>query len=192
MMMDYFELLTDVPDKELKQFREELTAQSVNPMELKKRLAREIVTQFHSQDAAHEAEVYFERVVQRREIPEEIPVREIHIETLVARALKREGFEVVRQPRISGGVQPDIVAKRGDKIFVVEIKMVRTGDLLRTAGLVNSYAEARRMIAQGAVEINGKKVASDKVVADEIDGSVIKVGKRRFVRIINADKKTEA
>jgi tyrosyl-tRNA synthetase len=65
LMMDYFELLTDVPD-------EELASESINPMILKKRLAREIVAQFHSQDAAQDAEAEFERVFQRREAPEEI------------------------------------------------------------------------------------------------------------------------
>ena len=48
LLMDYFELLTDVSDKELAEFKQQLAAQSVNPMILKKRLAREIVSQFHS------------------------------------------------------------------------------------------------------------------------------------------------
>ncbi|TET15548.1 MAG: tyrosine--tRNA ligase, partial [Dehalococcoidia bacterium] len=65
LMMDYFELLTDVSDKELAEFRQQLSAESVNPMVLKKRLAREIVTQFHSAEAAEKAEADFERVVQR-------------------------------------------------------------------------------------------------------------------------------
>ena len=70
LIMDYFELLTDVSDKELAEFRQQLAAQSVNPMILKKRLAREIVGQFHSAGAAREAESHFEKVVQQRGVPE--------------------------------------------------------------------------------------------------------------------------
>ena len=46
---------------------------SVNPMELKKRLAREIVAQMHDQEASRDAEAHFERTVQRRELPDEMP-----------------------------------------------------------------------------------------------------------------------
>ena len=72
MIIPYFENLTDVPDDELAQMRRAMDEASVNPMELKKRLARELVAQFHDAAAASEAEVYFERTVQRRETPEDI------------------------------------------------------------------------------------------------------------------------
>ncbi|MEE8413156.1 MAG: tyrosine--tRNA ligase, partial [Dehalococcoidales bacterium] len=72
LIMDYFELLTDVPDKELAEFRQALENDSVNPMELKKRLAREIITQLYDQKAASKAEQNFVKTVQNREVPEEI------------------------------------------------------------------------------------------------------------------------
>ena len=72
LVLNYFELLTDVPDKELGEFKEGLEQQSVNPMLLKKRLAREIITQLYDQKAAAEAEGHFEKTVQRKEKPEEI------------------------------------------------------------------------------------------------------------------------
>ena len=71
LMMQYFEYLTDVPGEDLQEMRGAVAEQSVNPMELKKRLAREITTQFHGMDAARAAEGRFERVVQRREAPGE-------------------------------------------------------------------------------------------------------------------------
>ncbi|MEE8471921.1 MAG: tyrosine--tRNA ligase, partial [Dehalococcoidia bacterium] len=74
IMMDYFELLTDVSDEELARFRGELEGGSVNPMLLKKRLARELVAEFHDARAAADAEAGFERVIQRREVPEDISV----------------------------------------------------------------------------------------------------------------------
>ncbi|MEJ2047735.1 MAG: tyrosine--tRNA ligase [Dehalococcoidia bacterium] len=72
LIMDYFELLTDVSDEELNEFREQLKRQAVNPMVLKKRLAREIVTQLYDPEAAGEAEEHFSRVFQKREVPAEI------------------------------------------------------------------------------------------------------------------------
>jgi tyrosyl-tRNA synthetase len=69
LMMQYFEYLTDVPGEELQEMRGAVAEQSVNPMELKKRLAREITTQFHGPEGARAGEAHFERVVQRRETP---------------------------------------------------------------------------------------------------------------------------
>ena len=52
-----------------------LMSQSVNPMALKKRLAADIVTQFHGSDEARKAEERFASVRQRREVPEESRVQ---------------------------------------------------------------------------------------------------------------------
>ncbi len=73
LILPYFELVTDVPDEELEEFRHQLGQGTVNPMTLKKRLAREIVTQLYSEQEAREAEEHFERVVQRKEVPQDIP-----------------------------------------------------------------------------------------------------------------------
>ncbi len=72
LIINYFELLTDVPDAELKEFKKGLDNATTNPMTLKKRLAREIITQLYDPKAAAGAEEHFERTVQRREKPEEI------------------------------------------------------------------------------------------------------------------------
>ncbi len=84
LIMDYFELLTDVPDQELEEFREGLKSETVNPMVLKKRLAREIITQLYDQKAATEAEGHFERTVQKKEMPEEIPERRLSRKKIAA------------------------------------------------------------------------------------------------------------
>jgi len=198
LMMDYFEFLTDVPDEELEQFREELAAQSVNPMELKKRLAGEIVALFHTAAAAKEAEAHFEKVFQRREAPEEMeeyPLKKL-VRELEAEALRRqrevastargraltpqEVEELAEVTPVTGGW-----VEAGEESYYVSIPLV----LLKT-NLAKSRSEAKRFLAQGAVEVDDKPVTSNKVAIR--DGSVIKVGKRRFVRIVNADKKTEA
>ena len=72
LINDYFELLTDVPDEELAEYRRQMESQSVNPMLLKKRLAREIVRQFHGEAASMQAEEHFARVFQKGLLPEEV------------------------------------------------------------------------------------------------------------------------
>ncbi|MCJ7670106.1 MAG: tyrosine--tRNA ligase [Dehalococcoidia bacterium] len=68
LILDYFELVTDVPEEEIAEFKKQLKTQSVNPMNLKKRLAYEIVNQFHNTEVAREAEEYFQGRFQTREL----------------------------------------------------------------------------------------------------------------------------
>ncbi|MCK4359811.1 MAG: tyrosine--tRNA ligase [Candidatus Cloacimonetes bacterium] len=56
--------------------------------------------------------------------------------------------------------------------------------LLSNSGLVTSNGEARRMIKQGAVSVNGKKIDDIELNIKIEDSMVIKVGKRRFCKII--------
>src|SRR3990170_4961225 len=56
LMLDYFELLTDVPDDELTAIRRSTEERTANPMDHKMRLARDIVSQFHGEAAAQGAE----------------------------------------------------------------------------------------------------------------------------------------
>jgi tyrosyl-tRNA synthetase len=62
---------------EIAEMQRDLAAGSANPMELKMRLARAIVAQFHSPAAAAEAEASFDRQFRRRELPEDMPVHRI-------------------------------------------------------------------------------------------------------------------
>ena len=73
LIVRYFELLTDVPEAELATMAQEIASGRVNPMSLKKRLAREVVGELHSPEAGRSAQERFEREVQNRELPEEIP-----------------------------------------------------------------------------------------------------------------------
>lgn len=72
LILLYFECLTDMPNNDLEEMRLALENDSVNPMELKKLLARELVTQFHTAKAAVEGEKHFEHTVQQRRTPEDI------------------------------------------------------------------------------------------------------------------------
>jgi len=51
------------------------------------------------------------------------------------------------------------------------------------AGLAKSRSEARRLLEQNAVEINGRTINEDMEMGKIDDGSVINVGKRRYIRV---------
>ncbi|HEY7563895.1 MAG TPA: tyrosine--tRNA ligase [Acidimicrobiia bacterium] len=53
----------------------------------------------------------------------------------------------------------------------------------REAGVVKSAAEARRLLAQGAIEVNGATMTADQIPRNELAGALVKVGKRRFLRV---------
>jgi len=55
--------------------------------------------------------------------------------------------------------------------------------LLRECGLVSSGGEARRMISQRAVKLDGIQLGPDPVPRAQLVGKVLQVGKRRFVRL---------
>jgi tyrosyl-tRNA synthetase len=136
LIMNYFELLTDVPDQELGEFKKELQNKTINPMILKKRLAKEIIAQLYNQKAAAEAEEHFAKTVQRKEAPEEIALG----------------------------------TKSGKSLQ----------DYLVENQLAKSKSEAKRLIEQGAVDVNGEKVTDAyQTVAKD---SIIKVGKRGYIK----------
>lgn len=144
LVLDYFELVTDVPDEEIAGFRRQMESNSINPMILKKRLAREIVAQFHGDEAAGTAEAHFTQVFQQRGVPDEIPT----------------------------------IAVRTDHgpVDLIEI--------LVTSGAAKSKGEARRLLSQNAVEVDGNRVTGPMTAVK--DGSIVKIGKRRWIRIIAA------
>ncbi|MDD3399774.1 MAG: S4 domain-containing protein, partial [Candidatus Pacebacteria bacterium] len=69
-----------------------------------------------------------------------------------------------------------------------EVKISRKSmnimELLIEAGMAPSKAEARRLVEQGGVKIDGKARRDWQETVDIKKGAVIQVGKRRFVKII--------
>lgn len=131
-MRQWFTLTTDVPEDEV----ERLLAG--HPMEAKKRLAREIVAIYHSEEAAEEARQAWEQQFSQRETPDEMP------EAPIARAdLKEDG--TLWLPRLvqfaglakSGKeaqrlVQQGGVSLNGDKYTDPSSEVpVNTGDVLK-------------------------------------------------------------
>ncbi|HKZ25453.1 MAG TPA: tyrosine--tRNA ligase [Acidimicrobiia bacterium] len=58
--------------------------------------------------------------------------------------------------------------------------------LLRSAGLVESSSEARRLISQGAVRLGGERVSEETETRARLAGAVLSIGKRRFLRLLDA------
>jgi len=61
---------------------------------------------------------------------------------------------------------------------------VRLPQLLIAAGFAPSGAEAKRLIQQGGISINGKKFINSCILTDDIDGIILSSGRRKFVRIV--------
>jgi tyrosyl-tRNA synthetase len=56
--------------------------------------------------------------------------------------------------------------------------------LLSAAGLVESNAEARRLVQQGGVKLNGEKLADADLEVEAVGELLVQAGKRRFARVI--------
>ena len=152
LIMDYFELVTDLPDRELEGFKKALDGNNTNPMVLKKRLAGEIVNQLYDLKAATEAEGYFVRVVQRKEAPGEIPECRVSFEQLTSQRAGEAGIDISRLLVATGLAESRSEANRliaqgaisigGEKIST-NIAPVQSGNIIkagkhRFAEVINS------------------------------------------------------
>jgi len=129
-------------------------------------------------------------VFQRREVPEE--VREVHLsftEVGIVRRKQAEGkmkesefsFNEVATPPAEGVEE---ARKSGMKIYQLDDYDISA--MIVETGQAKSKSEANRLIKQGAVSIDGKKISSN--IAKVKSGSIIQVGKRRFAKVINTDE----
>lgn len=146
LIVRYLKLVTLVPADEVAAIDSGLRDGSINPRDAKMRLAREVVSQFHSPEAAANAEAEFVHVFREHELPRNIP------EYVVPEEMVEDGL--VYLPR-----------------------------LLVAVGLVPSTSEARRLIAQGGVHINEERVFDTNARISPVHGTVIRIGRRRFVRL---------
>jgi tyrosyl-tRNA synthetase len=73
LMATYFDLVTDLGAEEIAAVQKGMADGSLHPMDLKKRLAREVVSRFHGPDAASAAEGDFKKHVQEKKIPDDVP-----------------------------------------------------------------------------------------------------------------------
>ena len=142
IILSWFNLATNIDNSELKNIEKKLESDSINPMEMKRLLARKVVELYYDSDSALDAENHFNTVVVSKGIPDNI-----------------EDF-IIEEP-----------------MFLV--------DVIVKANMLSSKSEARRMIKQSAVKIDGNTVNDIyyKILVNE--NIILKVGKRKFLRIIS-------
>jgi tyrosyl-tRNA synthetase len=146
LISSYYEYLTDVPDADIAEMTRAMASETANPMDFKKRLAHRITATFHDTDAADSAQSHFEQVVQRRDLPDDIP-----------------------------------------EVALTEVSGLPIHRLLVQTGLVSSNGEARRLLAQGAVElirVDGHRTGAAMGDQPALNaGDVLRAGRRRFIRV---------
>jgi tyrosyl-tRNA synthetase len=159
MMWRYYELLTDVQLAEIEKMKRES-----HPMQAKKDLAKTIVTDFHSTDAAAKAADDWAKQFQKDEVPagvEEIPV-------------KFEDVEWSTSEGLAGAV-----SGKGQ----LGIKLDR---LLVQCGLADSATDATRKLKEGAVRVGDRVEHNPRIYLAELPARLsIRVGKRLKIAVIS-------
>lgn len=143
LMLDYIDQLGFGEWADLDSAGREVRRGGGDPLALKHRLASRVVARLHGSDAAQSAEDRFRKVVQRRELPDDIPETTLEIGP-------------------------------GADLGLIEI--------LERLKLTETRSEARRLVSQGAVQIDNQRVG-DPTRRLAAGSYLIRVGKRRFARI---------
>jgi tyrosyl-tRNA synthetase len=144
MMWRYYELCTDLTPEQIAAIKNAAESGGRNPRDIKVELAKSIISDFHSSEAADVAEEDFVKRFRNKEVPDEVEEKNL--------TAKAEGWELAQ--------------------------------LLVTVGLAESKGEARRLVQQGGVSIDGERQTSagSLITSTPENKILIKVGKRRFVR----------
>jgi tyrosyl-tRNA synthetase len=152
MMWRYYELLTDVQVAEIEKMKQEM-----HPMAAKKELARRIVADFHSAEAAAKAGDDWAKQFQKDEVPEE--VEEIFV------PLDEVGGTVYSDGRV----------------------LARADRLLVRCGLAPSTTDAGRKLKQGSVRVNDHVLLEPFVThpGPSPIRFVLRVGKQLRVAVIS-------
>ena len=147
LIVRYLELATAVPRDEIATIASGLQTGTTNPRDAKVRLAKALVAQYHSAQAADEAARRFAETFGARTFPADAPQF-----APPAGALDADG-----------------------RIWIVR--------LLTLSGAAPSGSEARRLIRQGAVEVDGDPVRDEDARLSLDQERRLQVGKRRFLRV---------
>jgi tyrosyl-tRNA synthetase len=94
-----------------------------------------------------------------------------------------EGAEAAFDRQFKQHKAPEDVPEARLPSDAVEQGKVSLPRLLADLSLASSRGEARRLIAQGGVRIDGERVGDEEVSVESLVGAVLQVGKRRFVRL---------
>ncbi|MGZ4822336.1 MAG: tyrosine--tRNA ligase [Terriglobales bacterium] len=159
LMWRYYELLTDVSAEEIDRMKADAAAGRAHPMQLKKDLARHIVSDFHSDQAAQQAGEDWARQFQRDEVPQDV-------ETVTVPYSAVE-YRIGEDADLAG-------AEMGRTQFGVKLDR-----LLVQSGLAPSGADATRKIKEGAVRVADKVVLQPRMIFVTFPGPlIVRVGKK--------------
>ncbi|AEX86118.1 tyrosine--tRNA ligase [Marinitoga sp. 1135] len=131
LILKYMRLATDVPENEIKEYEKQMKENSVNPRDIKMKLAYEIVKFFHGKEKAEYAQNEFVKVFQKKDIPDEMEELTVEKEITAIDLLmktnsissKSEAKRLIKQ----GGVRIN-KTKINDPFQLLEIK---DNDILR-------------------------------------------------------------
>lgn len=156
----FMRALTDRTDEEIADVEARAKTES-NLIDARQQFAHDVVSMLHSVNAADEAQQEFEKVIKDGELPSRIP------------------NVPVTAAAYPAGMVPIVDLLAGD---------ARRGE--DGSGLVHSKSEARRLIQQGAIRIDGKVFDDPRGSLDGrwLQGRIVKIGKRGYIR---ADVLTE-
>ena len=164
MMWRYYELLTDVSTEQIAQMKQDAVGGKAHPMALKKELARSIVVDFHSGDAATKAAEDWAKQFQKHEVPSTAELVSIPLQKVNAVGTKdlsdTNSYFPVCDPKSQN------------------VRLVWFDKVLIEAGIVPSRTEAGRKIRENAVRANGQKVTRPLVAVQLMSEITVSVGKQ--------------
>jgi tyrosyl-tRNA synthetase len=126
---------------------------------------------------------YFRLVLERDDRPEDPLEAKLALARFVvgrahgeeaARAAEEHFTLVVREGQAPADV-PEVPLPRTDPVHLPRLLVEGLG--------IGSASEARRLIAQGAVKVDGATVSDLDVAREELEGRLLQAGKRRFARL---------
>ena len=82
--------------------------------------------------------------------------------------------------RFQKGEMPSVIDER---VIKYNEKLTTLPRVLKDSGLVSSTSEAIRLIKQGGIRIEGKKISDEKVKIEKESSLIYQVGKKKFLRI---------
>ena len=164
MMWRYYELLTDVRMEQIAAMKADVASGKAHPMALKKELARGIVADFHSAEAATKAGEDWAKQFQKDQLPESLPEVRIDIAKIRIADIVPDSDE--------GGNAQNVTSN------VSDLEILRADKLIREAGFVASTTEGSRRVKEKAVHINGHVIERLAIRVCPTEPLIVRVGKK--------------
>ena len=167
LMWRYWTLLTDMRSNEIEALQAKVARGETHPMKVKQDLAKRIVADFHSPQAAEQASENWSRQFQKDEAPADVPQASIPLE--------RVHFSKSDESENEGASSRDGAS----------LHKIRVDRLIAEAGLADSITDANRKIKQNAVHIDGARITQTAITIDISAEHLLKVGRNwRKIRMI--------